>query len=111
MPNNGNTHFEEAARLTVELVDHKFTPDELSEAVMGTLLEMAYQVEVSQQIRVNIWHKEAGLSTESLAVLYSLYETGAGYRRSRLYAEYQIGKLERENEKEGSVTPRDPKRC
>ena len=97
MPNNGNTHFQDAARLTVELIDHEFTPDELSEAVMGTLLEMAYQVEMSQPTRINIWHRETGLSQESLAALYSLYKTGAGYRRSRLYAEYQIGKVEREN--------------
>jgi hypothetical protein len=96
MPNNGNTHFEEAARLTVELVDHESTPNELSEAVMGTLLEMAYQVEISQQTRINIWHEEAGLSKESLAALYRLSETGAGYRRSRLYAAYQMGKTERE---------------
>ena len=96
MPNNGNTHFEDAARLTVELIDHESTPDELSEAVMGTLLEMAHQVEMSRQIRINIWHIETGLSKESLTALYRLCETGAGYRRSRLYAEYQIGKMERE---------------
>jgi hypothetical protein len=99
MPTNRNTQFEDAARLTVELVDHESTPDELSEAVMGTLLEMAHQVEIAQHTRINIWHREAGLSKESLAVLYSLYQTGAGHRRSRLYAEYQIGKVERENEK------------
>lgn len=97
MPNNGNTHFENAARLTIEFVDHESTPDELSEAVMGKLLEMSYQVEMSQQTRINIWHRETGLSQEALATLYRLCETGAGYRRSRLYAEYQIGKMEREN--------------
>ena len=100
MSNNGNTQFEDAARLTVELVDHESTPDELSEVVMGTLLEIAYQVEMSQHTRINIWHREAGLSKVSLAALYKLYETGAGYRRSRRYAEYQIGKMERENKEQ-----------
>lgn len=104
MPNNGNTHFEDAARLTVELVDNESTPDELSEAVIGTLLEMAYQVELSQQTRINIWHREEGLSTKSLASLYGLYETGAGHRRSRLYADYQLGKMERENESQHRST-------
>ena len=97
MPNNDNAHFEDAARLTVELIDHESTPDELSEVLMGTLLEMSYQVEMTQQTRINICHREAGICKESLAALYRLYETGAGYRRSRLYAEYQIGKMEREN--------------
>ena len=49
MPNTDNTQFEVAARLTVELIDHESTPNKLSETVMGTLLEMAYQVERSQQ--------------------------------------------------------------
>ena len=100
MPNNGNTYLEDAARLTIELVDHEFTPDELSEAVIGTLLEMVHRVEMSQQMRINIWDREVGLSKKSLASLYGLFETGAGHRRSRLYAEYQIGRTERENEEQ-----------
>ena len=34
--------------------------------------------------RINIWHGQTGLNIPSLATLYRLYETGAGYRRSRL---------------------------
>lgn len=95
MPKNRNSHFDDAARLTVELMDHGSTPDELSEALKETLLEMAHQVEISHQMRINIWHRESGLSKGSLAALYRQYETGAGYRRSHLDAEYQVGKMER----------------
>ena len=85
-----NTDYEGAAKATVKLVDHGNTPDQLSEAVMEKLIVMA------AESRINIWHRETGLSVASLAALYRLYETGAGYRRSRNYAEYAIGQNERE---------------
>jgi hypothetical protein len=93
MPNNGNTDYNDAAQLTVDLVDHGHTPDRVSEAVLETLIEM------SAESQINIWHKETGLSKESLAALYRMYETGAGYRRARLYGEYETGRLEREGDK------------
>jgi hypothetical protein len=97
MPNNGNK-YEDAAKATVDLVDHLQTPNEVSDAVLETLIIMAYDTEMSKQTRINIWHRETGLSIESLAALYRLYETGAGYRRSRLYADYEIGRMERDHE-------------
>jgi len=95
MQNNGNTH-EGAAQLTANLVDHAHTPDQVSEAVLEKLIEM------SAESQINIWHRETGLSVVSLAALYRLYETGAGYRRSRLYADYEIGRIERERESNGN---------
>ena len=94
MPNNGNTEHENAAQLTVDLVDHGNTPDRVSEAVLETLIEM------SAESQINIWHRETGLSKTSLAALYRTYETGAGYRRSRLYGDYETGRLERERDKQ-----------
>jgi hypothetical protein len=64
----------------------------ISDAVLETLIEM------SAESQINIWHRETGLSVESLTALYSLYETGAGYRRSRLYGDYEAGRLERERD-------------
>ena len=95
MPDNGNTH-ENAAKLTVDLVEHGNTPDRISDAVLETLIEM------SAESQINIWHRETGLSKKSLAALYRMYETGAGYRRSRLYGDYETGRLERERDKEQS---------
>jgi hypothetical protein len=92
MPNNRNTEYEGAAQLTVDLVDHGHTPDRVSDAVLETLIEM------SAESRMNIWHRETGLSVESLAALYRMYETGAGYRRSRLYGDYEAGRIERERD-------------
>jgi hypothetical protein len=93
MPNNGNTDYINAAQLTVDLVDHGHTPDRVSEAVLEMLIVM------SAESQINIWHRETGLSKESLAALYRKYETGAGYRRSRLYGDYEAGRLERERDK------------
>ena len=90
MPNNGNTDYNDAAQVTVDLVDHGHTPDRVSEAVLETLIEM------SAESQINIWHRETGLSKESLAALYRMYETGAGHRRSRLYGDYETGRLERD---------------
>jgi hypothetical protein len=94
MPNNANTEHENAAKLTIDLVDHGATPDRISDAVLETLIEM------SAESQINVWHRETGLSVESLTALYRLYETGNGYRRSRLYGDYEAGRLERERGKE-----------
>lgn len=93
MPDNGNTEHENAAQLTANLVDHSHTPDRVSDAVLETLIEM------SAESQIDIWHRETGLSVASLAALYRLYETGAGYRRSRLYGDYETGRKERERDK------------
>ena len=96
MPNNGNTEYEHAAQLTTSLVDHGHTPDRISDAVLETLFEM------SAESQIDIWHRETGLSVASLAALYGLYERGAGYRRSRLYGDYETGRKERERDNEES---------
>jgi hypothetical protein len=92
MPDNRNTDYEGAAQLTVRLVDHAQTPDRISDAVLETLIEM------SAESSVDVWHSETGLSVPSLAALYRLHETGAGYRRSRLYGDYEVGRKERERD-------------
>jgi hypothetical protein len=84
MPDNSEG-YEHAARLTVDLVDHGNTPDQLSEAVLEKLVEMA------AESKMNIWHRETGLSVASLTALYRLYETGAGYCHARIYADYELG--------------------
>jgi hypothetical protein len=87
-----NTDYKGAAKAIVDLVDHGNTPDQVSDAVLEKLIVLA------DESQINIWHRETGLSVESLAALYRLHETGAGYRRSRLYADYEIGRMERERE-------------
>lgn len=96
MQNNGSTDHEGAARLTVNLVDHQDTPNDLSDSVLEKLIVMAHESQI------NIWHRETGLSVQSLTALYRLYQTGAGYRRSRLYADYELGRMERERENNGN---------
>lgn len=92
MPNNGSTSYEDAAKLTVDLVDHSHTPDAISDAVLERLIEM------SGESRISVWAEKTGLRVESLAALYRLYETGAGYRRSRLYGEYDYGRTRDDDE-------------
>ena len=89
MPNNSNKEYQkciEAAQKTVSLIDHSDTPDEVSDAILERLIEM------SADAQVMIWHHLTGIRIESLAALYTLYERGAGYRRSRLYGEYESGR-------------------
>lgn len=88
MPNK-DTDYEHVVQATVDLLEYKLTPNVLSDAVLETLIEM------SAESRINIWHAKTGISRESLAALYSMYETGAGYRRMKLYGEYEAGRLYR----------------
>lgn len=60
MPDNGSTDYEGAAKATVALVDHEETPDQVSDAVLEKLIVMA------DESQINIWHKQTGLSIESL---------------------------------------------
>ncbi|HEV7684181.1 MAG TPA: hypothetical protein VGO68_18845 [Pyrinomonadaceae bacterium] len=47
--------------------------------------------------KINIWLLDAGLSLYGLAQLYSQSEIGAGYRRARLYGDYELGRLKDES--------------
>jgi hypothetical protein len=85
-----------AAQRTVDLIDHEKMPDQISDAVLETLIEM------SAESRVHIWHKLTGISVESLAALYTMYERGNGFRRSRLYGRYETERLERKGEEDKS---------
>lgn len=89
MPDNRTTGYEQVAQTTIDLLEFKQTPDVLSDAILETLIEM------SAESRVNIWHKETGISVLSLGPLYSMYVQGAGFRRMRLYGEYEAGRLSR----------------
>lgn len=89
MPDN-TKGYEDAARLTVDFVDHGHMPNELSEAILEKLIKMA------GESKINIWHRETGLSVKSLAALYRLYETGSGYCHSRTYADYELGRADYE---------------
>ncbi len=82
------TGYEHAARLTVEIIDHDHTPDELSEELLKMLIMMA------GESKMNIWTRGAGLSVESLAALYRLHATGAGYRHARTYGDYELRRKE-----------------
>lgn len=87
MPDTRTTGFEQAAQHTADLLEYKQTPDVLSDATLETLIEM------SAESRVNIWHKETGISVGSLAALHSKFVGGAGFRRMKLYGEYEAGAL------------------
>lgn len=89
MPDKDSTGHKGAALLTISLLEHSKTPDELSDIILEALIEL------SAENRVNIWHAELGLSEDSLAALYSMYDTGAGYRRMRLYGAYEAGRTKR----------------
>jgi hypothetical protein len=90
MPNKNNiTSYEPAAKTTIDLLEISKTPDVLSDAILETLIDM------SGETRINIWNKETGISVESLSAMYSMFETGAGFRRMRLYGEYEAGRLYR----------------
>ena len=93
MPDNRNTAYQAAAQLTVHLIEHRRSPDRVSDAVLETLIEM------SAESRINIWRRETGLNVGSLAALYRMYETGAGYRRARLYGDYEAGRFERDRDR------------
>jgi hypothetical protein len=93
--NSNNTEYGkciEAAQKTIDLVDHSHTPDAISDVVLERLIEM------SDESRISIWHEKTGLRVESLAALFTLYEKGAGYRRSRLYGEYEYGRRRRNDD-------------
>ncbi|HXQ37870.1 MAG TPA: hypothetical protein VN843_27935 [Anaerolineales bacterium] len=90
MPAKDNiTSYTPVAQTTIDLLEFSKTPDVLCDAILETLIEL------SAETRINIWNKETGISVESLAALYSMYETGAGFRRMRLYGEYEAGRLYR----------------
>ena len=90
MPNKDNiTGFEGAALLTVNLIDHSRTPNSVADAILETLIEM------SAETKIGIWHESTGLSVEALSALYSLSETGLGYRRVRLYGAYEATRTRR----------------
>jgi hypothetical protein len=79
-----------AAQRTIDLIDHRHTPDIISDAVLETLIQIA------AESRMQIWNKATGLHLETLAALFTLYKRGAGYRRVRLYGLYEVSRLERE---------------
>jgi hypothetical protein len=89
MPDNRNTDYEAVAQLTVDLVNHSHAPDRITDAILETLIEMA------GESKINVWLLDAGLSLYGLAQLYSQFERGAGYRRARLYGNYELGRLKK----------------
>jgi hypothetical protein len=97
--NTNNSDYEkciEAAQKTVDLIDHSHTPDEISDVVLERLIEM------SAESRIMIWHDKTGLRIESLTALYSLYERGAGYRRSRVYGRYEAKRIKGQSKNNGN---------
>lgn len=87
MSNATSNDHKGSALLTLNLIDHSRTPDAISDAILETLIDL------SGTSRINIWHAVNGINLDSLAALYSMYETGAGYRRVRLYGEYEAGRF------------------
>lgn len=89
MPDNRTTGYEQVAQTTIDLTEFKQTPDVLSDAILETLIEM------SAKSKANIWHRETGISVPTLGAMFSMYTAGAGFRRMRLYGEYEAGRLHR----------------
>ena len=87
LQNESSTDYQQATQLTVELVDHSHVPDRVTDAILETLIEMA------NESKINIWSLDAGLSIDGLRQLYHRHKIGAGRRRARVYAEYEIGRL------------------
>jgi hypothetical protein len=92
MPDNRNTDYEAVAQLTVDFVNHSHAPDRITDALLETLIEMA------DESQINIWLLDAGLSLYGLAQLYSQCEVGAGYRRARLYGNYELVRRKEESQ-------------
>lgn len=87
MQTNGSTDYEDAAKLTVDLVNHSHTPDDVSYAILTTLIEMAADTDI------NIWLLDYGLSLVALSQLFSLQkQIGGGQKRAILYGDYEIGR-------------------
>lgn len=85
MPNNGNTDYKDVAGLTIELVNHSYAPDRITDAILETLIEMGHE------LNINIWLFGYGLSLDGLTRLYSQQsDIGSGQRRARLYGDYEI---------------------
>ena len=92
MPNDINTKYQYAALLTVELVHHSHTPDDVSDAILEMLINMAGETDIK------IWLWDFGLSLEGLTQLYSRQEhIGGGKRRAILYGDYEIGRKKDDN--------------
>jgi hypothetical protein len=90
MPSNNTiAGYEQVAQSTVDLIEFKQTPDLLSDAILETLIEM------SAESKANVWHRETGISVPTLGAMFSMYAAGAGFRRMRLYGEYEAGRLHR----------------
>ena len=73
MPNKNTTKYYAsliAVQRTVDLIDDENTPDRISDAVLETLIDM------SAASRISIWYKATGISPESRAALYMVYEQG-----------------------------------
>ena len=95
MPKKGNTPYHKClvtAQQTIDLIDHRQTPDRVSDAILEALIK------ISAEYRINICREKLGLSLETLAALYSVLKRGAGYRRVRVYGDYEAGRLKREYE-------------
>jgi hypothetical protein len=60
-----------AAQATIDLINHRQTPDRISDAVIETLIEM------SAETLLQIWDKETGINLVTLAGLYSLQKRGS----------------------------------
>lgn len=93
MPNYRSTDYDKctvAAQRTIDLIDHPQTPNVISDAILETLIEM------SAESRMHIWRERIGLSLETVAALFTLYERGAGYRRVRLYGRHEAQRRKRE---------------
>jgi hypothetical protein len=72
-----------AAQRSIDLIDSRYAPDRITDAVLETLIE------ISAESRVQIWHEKTGVNLETLAPLFTLHKRGAGYRRVRLYGWYE----------------------
>jgi hypothetical protein len=81
-----------AAQRTIDLIDCRYVPDRITDAVLETLIE------ISAESRMQIWHEKTGVNLETLAALFTLHKRGAGHRHVRLYGWYEATRLKREHQ-------------
>lgn len=96
MPEKGNTPYHKclvSAQQTINLINHRHTPDRVCDAILNVLIAM------SAEYRVNIWEEKTGLNLETLAALYSLLERGGGRRIFRVHADDEA-RLRRERQRQ-----------
>jgi hypothetical protein len=95
MPTKGNTPYHKClitAQQTIDLINHRQTPDRISDAILKVLSDL------SAEYRINIWQEKTGINLVTLAAFYAVLKRGSGRSRLRVKADYEVERRKREYE-------------